>query len=234
MIPTYKLRDGYQIPQIGFGTWQLADYDVCYDCVRAALDAGYTSIDTATAYGNEEAVGKVVERLVQPVRPGKVRKQGVEEDEIPRVEEEALPWLHQGDDRAEDSDVGEDGEAVPAELVVQGQGGAPEAEQDDIEVFRHKIAFIVLGIFMEKAVLRKGRQAGDGDEHQIEDDVCRSPRLEKRAAVSGGDEKEHNDFVGDNQQAEGQVLSSCAFAETAVYLFFVFLLRGKPHKTLQA
>ena len=60
MIPTYKLRDGYQIPQIGFGTWQLADHDVCYRCVRAALDAGYTSIDTATAYGNEEAVGKAI------------------------------------------------------------------------------------------------------------------------------------------------------------------------------
>ena len=60
MIPTFDLRDGYQIPQIGFGTWQLAEYDTCYNCVRAAIDAGYTSIDTATAYGNEQAVGDAI------------------------------------------------------------------------------------------------------------------------------------------------------------------------------
>jgi len=60
MFPTYDLHDGYKIPQIGFGTFKLLDHDVCYNAVRAAIDGGYTSIDTATAYNNEDAVGEAI------------------------------------------------------------------------------------------------------------------------------------------------------------------------------
>ena len=54
-----RLFDGVSIPLIGFGTWQL-DGDDAYNGVRAALDVGYRHIDTATAYENEDAVGKAV------------------------------------------------------------------------------------------------------------------------------------------------------------------------------
>ncbi len=47
------------IPQIGFGTWNL-DGPTTYDCVRTALDVGYRHIDAAEGYGNEEFVGKAI------------------------------------------------------------------------------------------------------------------------------------------------------------------------------
>lgn len=56
----YELNDGNKIPCVGFGTWQSADGEECYNAVLAALRCGYTHIDTATAYGNEESVGKAI------------------------------------------------------------------------------------------------------------------------------------------------------------------------------
>ncbi len=53
------LAGGVPIPLIGFGTWQLTGRQA-YDGVRAALDAGYRHVDTATAYGNEEQVGAAI------------------------------------------------------------------------------------------------------------------------------------------------------------------------------
>ena len=57
---TYTLSDGNKIPCVGFGTWQTPDGDVAYRSVLAALRNGYRHIDTATAYGNEESVGKAI------------------------------------------------------------------------------------------------------------------------------------------------------------------------------
>lgn len=54
------LRNGVQMPQVGFGVFRVKDYDECYQAVRQALDAGYLHIDTATAYINEEAVGAAI------------------------------------------------------------------------------------------------------------------------------------------------------------------------------
>jgi 2,5-diketo-D-gluconate reductase A len=51
--------DGVQIPQLGFGVWQIPR-DKTEQAVRLALEAGYRHIDTAAAYGNEEAVGRAV------------------------------------------------------------------------------------------------------------------------------------------------------------------------------
>ena len=56
----YKLSNGVEIPCIGFGTWQTPDGDVAYEAVTSAIKAGYTHIDTAQAYGNEESVGKAI------------------------------------------------------------------------------------------------------------------------------------------------------------------------------
>lgn len=47
------------IPALGLGTFQLSNDDA-YRMVRAALSAGYTHIDTAQNYFNEEGVGKAI------------------------------------------------------------------------------------------------------------------------------------------------------------------------------
>ncbi|HEX2226994.1 MAG TPA: aldo/keto reductase [Candidatus Binatia bacterium] len=51
------LNDGYAIPQLGLGVWQIRSGKVCEAAVLAALEAGYRHIDTAAMYGNEESVG---------------------------------------------------------------------------------------------------------------------------------------------------------------------------------
>ncbi|SEV87535.1 aldo/keto reductase [Natrinema salifodinae] len=46
------------MPMLGLGTWQNEDPEECAESVRTALEMGYRHIDTAQAYGNEEAVGE--------------------------------------------------------------------------------------------------------------------------------------------------------------------------------
>ena len=55
MIPTRKLSNGVEMPYLGFGTWKLKGEE-CSQMVKYALDTGYTAIDTAQVYLNEEAV----------------------------------------------------------------------------------------------------------------------------------------------------------------------------------
>ncbi len=50
------------MPQLGFGVFQVSDLDDCEAAVTAALKAGYRLIDTATAYQNEEAVGRAIKK----------------------------------------------------------------------------------------------------------------------------------------------------------------------------
>ncbi len=57
---TYSLANGAAIPCLGFGTWQTPDGETAVQSVRCAIDAGYTHIDTAQAYGNESSVGKAI------------------------------------------------------------------------------------------------------------------------------------------------------------------------------
>lgn len=59
MIEKYILNDGTEIPAVGLGTWQSEKADA-YRAVRAAIDCGYTHIDTAYVYDNEDAVGQAV------------------------------------------------------------------------------------------------------------------------------------------------------------------------------
>nr|WP_196776645.1 aldo/keto reductase [Lactiplantibacillus pentosus] len=62
MIPTTTLNNGVTMPQLGFGVFQVPDLDDCEAAVSAALKAGYRLIDTATAYQNEEAVGRAIKK----------------------------------------------------------------------------------------------------------------------------------------------------------------------------
>jgi diketogulonate reductase-like aldo/keto reductase len=57
--PTVALPGGVRMPMLGFGTWQITGRRA-YEAVRAALDAGYRHIDTATMYGNEAEVGRAI------------------------------------------------------------------------------------------------------------------------------------------------------------------------------
>lgn len=55
-----RLNDGNSIPAIGFGVFMILNDGSTYRAVREALEAGYRHIDTATAYFNEEEVGKAI------------------------------------------------------------------------------------------------------------------------------------------------------------------------------
>jgi len=52
-----RLYNGVDMPQLGFGVFQIKDYSECERSVIDALASGYRSIDTAQFYQNEEAVG---------------------------------------------------------------------------------------------------------------------------------------------------------------------------------
>ena len=58
-IPSVTLNDDHTMPVIGLGVGELSDSET-EQSVSAALDAGYRLIDTASAYGNEAAVGRAI------------------------------------------------------------------------------------------------------------------------------------------------------------------------------
>src|SRR3954467_12922454 len=64
-VPTLKMNDGNQIPQLGFGVFQI-DPDETTEPVGLALDVGYRLIDTAQGYRNEEAVGEALQNSEIP------------------------------------------------------------------------------------------------------------------------------------------------------------------------
>ncbi len=57
------LRDGVTMPWLGLGLWRVEGQKTIDDAIRAALDAGYTAFDTATAYDNEEQIGRALHKL---------------------------------------------------------------------------------------------------------------------------------------------------------------------------
>ena len=61
-MQTIKLNNGVEIPILGFGVFQIADPAECERSVVDAIEVGYTHIDTAASYMNEEAVGKGIKR----------------------------------------------------------------------------------------------------------------------------------------------------------------------------
>jgi 2,5-diketo-D-gluconate reductase A len=58
-IPQLTLHDGVEIPQLGFGVFQVPPEDT-QEVVELALDAGYRHVDTAAAYRNEPGVGAAI------------------------------------------------------------------------------------------------------------------------------------------------------------------------------
>ena len=61
-----KLNNGVEMPVLGFGVYQISDPEVCERAVGDALKIGYRSIDTASAYLNERAVGRAIRRSGVP------------------------------------------------------------------------------------------------------------------------------------------------------------------------
>ena len=58
-VPTITLNNGSQIPQLGYGVFQIPPEDT-KDATLMALDVGYRHIDTAEMYGNEAGVGEAL------------------------------------------------------------------------------------------------------------------------------------------------------------------------------
>jgi diketogulonate reductase-like aldo/keto reductase len=54
------LNNGVEMPWLGLGVWKVEDGNEVMTSVKAAIAAGYRSIDTAAAYGNEEGVGQAI------------------------------------------------------------------------------------------------------------------------------------------------------------------------------
>lgn len=79
------MNDGWQIPQLGYGTWPLNDADA-ERMVALAIEAGYRHIDTAHKYGNQVGVGRGL------------RASGVPREDLFVVTK--LDGVHQGADRA--------------------------------------------------------------------------------------------------------------------------------------
>lgn len=63
---TVTLNNGVKMPILGYGVYQVPDYEECKKSVLAALEAGYRSIDTAQAYRNEKAVGDAIKESGVP------------------------------------------------------------------------------------------------------------------------------------------------------------------------
>src|SRR5215213_7462507 len=57
--PTVTLHDGIEIPQLGFGVFQIPAGET-QERVEEALSVGYRHVDTAAAYGNEAGVGAAI------------------------------------------------------------------------------------------------------------------------------------------------------------------------------
>ena len=54
------LSNNIEIPSIGFGTYKLGSEEDIKNSIKKALEIGYRHIDTASFYGNEEAIGKAL------------------------------------------------------------------------------------------------------------------------------------------------------------------------------
>ena len=61
-MQTVKLNNGVEVPILGFGVFQITDPAECERSVVEAIQAGYSHIDTAASYQNEEAVGRGIKQ----------------------------------------------------------------------------------------------------------------------------------------------------------------------------
>ncbi|WEK53997.1 MAG: aldo/keto reductase [Candidatus Cohnella colombiensis] len=61
-----ELLNGVQMPRLGLGVWRTQEGEETVNAVRAALEAGYRSIDTASLYANEHGVGQAIRESSVP------------------------------------------------------------------------------------------------------------------------------------------------------------------------
>lgn len=54
------LSNGVRMPWLGLGVWQVDNGREAENAIKAAVETGYRSIDTAAIYGNEEGVGRAI------------------------------------------------------------------------------------------------------------------------------------------------------------------------------
>lgn len=62
MKNSLMLNNGIQMPKIGFGVFRINDMKECEEAVLKAIQTGFRLIDTASAYENEEAVGRAIKK----------------------------------------------------------------------------------------------------------------------------------------------------------------------------
>ena len=62
---TLKLNSGYEMPMLGYGTWQSQDPAALKNGVKAAIQCGYRHIDTAFNYQNEHIIGEAMSELIE-------------------------------------------------------------------------------------------------------------------------------------------------------------------------
>lgn len=61
-MQTVVLNNGVEMPLLGYGVFQMTDSEECERSVVTAIETGYRLIDTAASYGNEEAVGRAIQK----------------------------------------------------------------------------------------------------------------------------------------------------------------------------
>ena len=60
---TVILRNGLELPLVGWGTWNIQKREEMRDALFHAYESGYRLIDTAAAYGNESSMGRAIQDL---------------------------------------------------------------------------------------------------------------------------------------------------------------------------
>jgi 2,5-diketo-D-gluconate reductase A len=95
-VPTIALNNGVEIPQLGFGVFQIKPEQTA-EATRTALDVGYRHIDTAQMYGNEKQVGEAVHESGLDRRAlfvtSKLNNNRLERDDILRSFDQSLADL---------------------------------------------------------------------------------------------------------------------------------------------
>jgi 2,5-diketo-D-gluconate reductase A len=95
-VPTIALNNGVEIPQLGFGVFQIPP-DQTAEATRTALEIGYRHIDTAQMYGNEREVGQAVRESGIPrdqvFVTSKLNNNRLERDDILRSFDQSLADL---------------------------------------------------------------------------------------------------------------------------------------------
>jgi 2,5-diketo-D-gluconate reductase A len=95
-VPTISLNNGVQIPQLGFGVFQIKPEETV-KATTSALEIGYRHIDTAQMYGNERQVGIAVRESGIPREEvfvtSKLNNNRLERDDILRSFDTSLSEL---------------------------------------------------------------------------------------------------------------------------------------------